>query len=167
MGQPVTESRRTETDAASTTSEASSGKHAALSLRCSMGPACRIRRSAACADEACRSAEAHAQNASSAEPDRPTQADADAERIQKALACPCLDDLRGGPCWNSLADGFTCFLQSKEEEQVRRIRVIIIGLYRRISYAAALWCTLSSLTGLLVVQKLSHEVTTRHPQAQE
>ena len=71
----------------------------------------------ACADEARRPAEADAQNTNSSQPDWSTEEDADAERIRKALACPCLDDLRGGPCWNSLADGFTCFLKSKEEEQ--------------------------------------------------
>lgn len=38
----------------------------------------------------------------------------DAERtIQQALACPCLDDLKAGPCGGHLVEAFSCFHRSQ------------------------------------------------------
>ncbi|RLM64235.1 coiled-coil-helix-coiled-coil-helix domain-containing protein 4 [Panicum miliaceum] len=39
------------------------------------------------------------------------------EKIQKALECPCVADLKNGPCGGSFVDAFSCFLRSTEEEK--------------------------------------------------
>ena len=40
-------------------------------------------------------------------------------KIQKALDCPCLDEVRNGACGTPFLEAFSCFLRSKEEEKVR------------------------------------------------
>ena len=40
-------------------------------------------------------------------------------KAEEALACPCVADLKAGPCGNSFVQAFTCFLTSTEEQQVR------------------------------------------------
>jgi hypothetical protein len=40
------------------------------------------------------------------------------EKVQKALECPCVADLKNGPCGGSFVDAFSCFLRSTEEEKV-------------------------------------------------
>lgn len=40
------------------------------------------------------------------------------EKAQKALECPCIADLRNGPCGIQFSDAFLCFLKSAAEEQV-------------------------------------------------
>ena len=40
------------------------------------------------------------------------------EKVQKALECPCVADLKNGPCGGPFVDAFSCFLRSKEEEKV-------------------------------------------------
>ncbi|KAL8157753.1 hypothetical protein AgCh_002452 [Apium graveolens] len=39
-------------------------------------------------------------------------------KAQKALECPCLDDLRKGPCGSQFSGAFLCFLKSTAEEKV-------------------------------------------------
>ncbi|XP_072150336.1 mitochondrial intermembrane space import and assembly protein 40 homolog isoform X1 [Setaria viridis] len=38
--------------------------------------------------------------------------------VQKALECPCLDDLKRGPCGSQFIDAFSCYLKSTKEEKV-------------------------------------------------
>ena len=40
-------------------------------------------------------------------------------KAEEALACPCVADLKAGPCGNSFVQAFTCFLTSTEDQQVR------------------------------------------------
>lgn len=37
---------------------------------------------------------------------------------QKALECPCIADLRSGPCGFQFSEAFLCFLKSTSEEKV-------------------------------------------------
>lgn len=39
-------------------------------------------------------------------------------KVQKALECPCLDDLKKGPCGSPFIVAFSCYLKSTEEEKV-------------------------------------------------
>ncbi|XP_031494869.1 mitochondrial intermembrane space import and assembly protein 40 homolog isoform X2 [Nymphaea colorata] len=39
------------------------------------------------------------------------------ERAQKALDCPCVADLRNGPCGTQFSEAFICFLKSTAEEK--------------------------------------------------
>ncbi|XP_073147866.1 mitochondrial intermembrane space import and assembly protein 40 homolog [Henckelia pumila] len=38
-------------------------------------------------------------------------------KAQKALECPCIADLRNGPCGPQFSDAFVCFLKSTAEEK--------------------------------------------------
>ncbi|ONM15787.1 Cox19-like CHCH family protein [Zea mays] len=38
-------------------------------------------------------------------------------KVQKALDCPCVADLKNGPCGGQFVDAFSCFLRSREEEK--------------------------------------------------
>uniref|UniRef100_A0A2N9GE33 Mitochondrial intermembrane space import and assembly protein 40 homolog n=1 Tax=Fagus sylvatica TaxID=28930 RepID=A0A2N9GE33_FAGSY len=38
-------------------------------------------------------------------------------RAQKALECPCIADLRNGPCGVQFSEAFLCFLKSSSEEK--------------------------------------------------
>ncbi|KAK1257086.1 hypothetical protein QJS04_geneDACA019236 [Acorus gramineus] len=38
-------------------------------------------------------------------------------RAQKALECPCIAELRNGPCGNQFSEAFVCFLKSTAEEK--------------------------------------------------
>jgi mitochondrial intermembrane space import and assembly protein 40 len=38
------------------------------------------------------------------------------KEIERALACPCLDDLKTGPCAAQVVDSFKCFLRNKHVE---------------------------------------------------
>ncbi|CAN6249450.1 unnamed protein product, partial [Urochloa humidicola] len=38
-------------------------------------------------------------------------------KVQKALECPCVADLKTGPCGGPFVDAFSCFLRSTEEEK--------------------------------------------------
>ncbi|KAK1682167.1 hypothetical protein QYE76_043015 [Lolium multiflorum] len=38
-------------------------------------------------------------------------------KVQKALECPCVADLKSGPCGSGFIDAFSCFLRSTEEEK--------------------------------------------------
>ncbi|KAI3419942.1 CHCH domain-containing protein [Psidium guajava] len=38
-------------------------------------------------------------------------------KAQKALECPCIADLRSGPCGNQFSESFVCFLKSTAEEK--------------------------------------------------
>ncbi|GJM85634.1 hypothetical protein PR202_ga02105 [Eleusine coracana subsp. coracana] len=42
-------------------------------------------------------------------------------KVQKALECPCLDDLKKGPCGSPFIDAFSCYLKSTKEEKVEFI----------------------------------------------
>jgi len=37
--------------------------------------------------------------------------------VEEALACPCLDDLKEGPCGKSFVAAFSCFLKSQATEK--------------------------------------------------
>lgn len=39
-------------------------------------------------------------------------------KAEKALECPCIADLRSGPCGVPFSDAFLCFLKSTAEEKV-------------------------------------------------
>ncbi|XP_030470316.1 mitochondrial intermembrane space import and assembly protein 40 homolog [Syzygium oleosum] len=38
-------------------------------------------------------------------------------KAQKALECPCIADLRNGPCGTQFSEAFVCFLKSTAEEK--------------------------------------------------
>ncbi|KAF7002653.1 hypothetical protein CFC21_018103 [Triticum aestivum] len=38
-------------------------------------------------------------------------------KVQKALDCPCVADLKTGPCGSGFVDAFSCFLRSTEVEK--------------------------------------------------
>ncbi|CAM0903687.1 unnamed protein product [Alopecurus aequalis] len=38
-------------------------------------------------------------------------------KVQKALECPCIADLKTGPCGSGFIDAFSCFLRSTEVEK--------------------------------------------------
>lgn len=40
------------------------------------------------------------------------------QKVEDALACPCLDDLKEGPCGKSFIAAFSCFLKSQATEKV-------------------------------------------------
>ena len=40
------------------------------------------------------------------------------QKVEQALACPCLDDLKEGPCGTSFIAAFSCFLKSRADEKV-------------------------------------------------
>ncbi|KAL0027104.1 hypothetical protein WJX79_006376 [Trebouxia sp. C0005] len=39
------------------------------------------------------------------------------QKVEQALACPCLDDLKEGPCGPSFVAAFSCFLKSRANEK--------------------------------------------------
>ncbi|KAF3322339.1 Mitochondrial intermembrane space import and assembly protein 40 [Carex littledalei] len=39
------------------------------------------------------------------------------EKVQRALECPCVANLRSGPCGTHFTDAFSCFLRSTSEEK--------------------------------------------------
>nr|CAB3485197.1 unnamed protein product [Digitaria exilis]CAB3487714.1 unnamed protein product [Digitaria exilis] len=39
------------------------------------------------------------------------------EKVQRALECPCVAELKNGPCGGAFVDAFSCFLRSTEEEK--------------------------------------------------
>lgn len=39
------------------------------------------------------------------------------EWVRNALACPCVDELKQGPCGEHFERAFTCFAKSNEEEK--------------------------------------------------
>ena len=42
------------------------------------------------------------------------------EQIAEALACPCVDDLRSGPCGKPFEASFSCFLRHHAKNKVTR-----------------------------------------------
>ncbi|XP_031384158.1 mitochondrial intermembrane space import and assembly protein 40 homolog isoform X1 [Punica granatum] len=38
-------------------------------------------------------------------------------KAEKALECPCIADLRGGPCGTQFSEAFLCFMKSTKEEK--------------------------------------------------
>ena len=34
-------------------------------------------------------------------------------KIEEALACPCIDDIKAGPCGTSFVNAFACFIRSQ------------------------------------------------------
>ncbi|GJZ51741.1 mitochondrial intermembrane space import and assembly protein 40 [Tanacetum coccineum] len=39
------------------------------------------------------------------------------DKAKKALDCPCIQDLRSGPCGSQFSEAFLCFLKSTHEEK--------------------------------------------------
>ena len=40
-------------------------------------------------------------------------------KVEEALACPCVADLREGPCGKPFVDAFSCYVKSTAEDKVR------------------------------------------------
>lgn len=40
------------------------------------------------------------------------------QKVEQALACPCLDEMKEGPCGSSFITAFSCFLKSRANEKV-------------------------------------------------
>jgi intermembrane space import and assembly protein 40 len=40
------------------------------------------------------------------------------QQIDEALACPCVEDLRSGPCGKSFEAAFSCFLRHQAKHKV-------------------------------------------------
>jgi len=86
---------------------------------------------AAATDDRRHQSGAHSSSSSSPQPQQPSMesliAEAAAfgntengsldEKAQKALECPCIADLRKGPCGNQFSGAFLCFLKSTAEEK--------------------------------------------------
>ncbi|GMH33115.1 hypothetical protein BSKO_00949 [Bryopsis sp. KO-2023] len=52
--------------------------------------------------------------------DRPSVSKSEEEldrEVEEALACPCVADLRDGPCGSAFVSSFSCFLRSTETEK--------------------------------------------------
>ncbi|KAK9815800.1 hypothetical protein WJX72_009736 [[Myrmecia] bisecta] len=41
------------------------------------------------------------------------------EQVDAALACPCLDELKAGPCGTSFIAAFKCFMLNQEEDKAQ------------------------------------------------
>lgn len=39
-------------------------------------------------------------------------------QIEKALSCPCVADVRAGPCGKSFDAAFTCFIRNQKNEDL-------------------------------------------------
>lgn len=47
-------------------------------------------------------------------------------KAQKALECPCIADLRSGPCGEQFSEAFLCFLKITSEEKVITMKFLIL-----------------------------------------
>ena len=56
-----------------------------------------------------------------AEPQQPEEDHKIDEQVAEALACPCVDDLRSGPCGKSFEAAFSCFLRHQAKHKVRTL----------------------------------------------
>ena len=45
--------------------------------------------------------------------------------MEEALSCPCVDDLKSGPCGKSFVAAFSCFIRSTADEKARRCAVLL------------------------------------------
>ena len=45
--------------------------------------------------------------------------------VEEALSCPCVDDLKNGPCGKSFVAAFGCFIRSTADEKARRCAVLL------------------------------------------
>ncbi len=61
-----------------------------------------------------------------AEPQQPEEDHKIDEQIAEALACPCVDDLRSGPCGKSFEAAFSCFLRHQAKHKVRRLLLLLL-----------------------------------------
>ena len=61
-----------------------------------------------------------------AEPQQPEEDHKIDEQIAEALACPCVDDLRSGPCGKSFEAAFSCFLRHQAMHKVRRLLLLLL-----------------------------------------
>ncbi|KAL4580900.1 hypothetical protein LXL04_017106 [Taraxacum kok-saghyz] len=52
------------------------------------------------------------------------------EKAQKALECPCIQNLRSGPCGSQFSDAFLCFLMSTAEEKGSECVIPFVALQR-------------------------------------
>ena len=50
------------------------------------------------------------------------------QKVEQALACPCLDDLKEGPCGPSFVAAFSCFLKSRADEKVCNHHTLLLPL---------------------------------------
>ncbi|KAL7582823.1 mitochondrial intermembrane space import and assembly protein 40 homolog [Lactuca sativa] len=51
-------------------------------------------------------------------------------KAQKALECPCIQNLRSGPCGSQFSDAFLCFLKSTAEEKGSDCVIPFVALQR-------------------------------------
>jgi hypothetical protein len=63
-------------------------------------------------------------------------------KVQKALECPCVADLKSGPCGSGFIDAFSCFLRSTEVEKV----VFLFQITKLLSFKFILLQVISFLT---------------------
>ena len=38
--------------------------------------------------------------------------------MQEALSCPCVDDIKSGPCGTSFVNAFSCYMKCQARQQV-------------------------------------------------
>ena len=53
------------------------------------------------------------------------------EGIAEALACPCVDDLRSGPCGKPFEAAFSCYLRHTAKNKVAAHRPVCLCEYTR------------------------------------
>ena len=46
--------------------------------------------------------------------------------MEEALSCPCVDDLKNGPCGKSFVAAFGCFIRSTADEKARRCAALLV-----------------------------------------
>ncbi|KAK6921500.1 hypothetical protein RJ641_012007, partial [Dillenia turbinata] len=51
-------------------------------------------------------------------------------KAQKALDCPCIADLRNGPCGRQFSEAFLCFFKSTAEEKLEWVKLALTGSQR-------------------------------------
>lgn len=64
-------------------------------------------------------------------------------KAQKALDCPCVADLRKGPCGNQFSEAFVCFLKSTTEEKVMPNNFWCFLLQKFVSFLLIIYCKYS------------------------
>ncbi|EIE23355.1 hypothetical protein COCSUDRAFT_62894 [Coccomyxa subellipsoidea C-169] len=64
-----------------------------------------------------------------AEPQQPEEDHKIDEQIAEALACPCVDDLRSGPCGKSFEAAFSCFLRHQAKHKDDEVDMDCLGQF--------------------------------------
>ena len=61
-------------------------------------------------------------------------------KVQKALDCPCVADLKNGPCGGQFVNAFSCFLRSTEEEKVAFLSSFFFTFLQEINLISTYMC---------------------------